>query len=475
MNLEAKIPATDFNEVSWVLRVLVHDFLGVELRCVPHGEASIELTSGGRLVRFGAGYFSRPELRHKDGIQPHRLLTLWDTRELGLPIHLRDPHVPVLFGVPGGAVAPHVIQLDWDLFGSAYFLLSRLEESSNTARDVHGRVMLAETAEGRLGLLNRPLVDEYVEILRSCIEFLWPELRLKPRRFSIDISCDLDHVFCPSGAGFVAMARKIGADFSRHRNCQMLGSYLRNYRAARTGNHEHDPYFQAIYTMMEINEDCGNQICFNVKPMSLHPVLDGHNDLDYPPIRSLLRDIHRRGHEIGFHPGYLSYDNEPQFIAELERLKSVLSEEGIHQEIARGRQHYLRWAAPVTPRLWEKSGLKCDSTLGFAEQPGFRCGTSRRFRMYDIQARRSMDLYQQPLIAMETSVIEDQYAGYGRTREAYELMADLKEICRFYGGCFTLLWHNSTMRTRWDWNTYRELCSNASPQPAGSTTHEAGH
>lgn len=37
--------------------------------------------------------------------------------------------------------------------------------------------------------------------------------------------------------------------------------------------------------------------------------------------------------------------------------------------------HYLRWGHPTTLQAWNDAGMDYDSTLGYADSPGFRCGT----------------------------------------------------------------------------------------------------
>ena len=58
-------------------------------------------------------------------------------------------------------------------------------------------------------------------------------------------------------------------------------------------------------------------------------------------------------------------------------LRRVLAAEGIDQPQLGGRQHFLRWETPTTARLWDDQGLDDDSTLSFADRPGFCCCTSR--------------------------------------------------------------------------------------------------
>jgi len=62
---------------------------------------------------------------------------------------------------------------------------------------------------------------------------------------------------------------------------------------------------------------------------------------------------------------------------------------------------------------WEQAGFQYDSTLSYADRPGFRCGTCHPYPMFDPMAQRPLRLIQRPLIAMECSVIAPRYLGLG--------------------------------------------------------------
>lgn len=98
-----------------------------------------------------------------------------------------------------------------------------------------------------------------------------------------------------------------------------------------------------------------------------------------------------------------------------------------------------------------------DSTLGFADRAGFRCGTARAFRMFDLAKDRGLNLIQRPLIAMECSVIAPRYMNLGYGPEAFDVFSRLKQACRRVKGDFGLLWHNSHLTTEADRELYRAV------------------
>ena len=156
-----------------------------------------------------------------------------------------------------------------------------------------------------------------------------------------------------------------------------------------------------------------------------------------------MRRIHARGHEIGLHPSYGTFQQPELIKQEADRLKRICAEEGIEQNQWGGRMHYLRWEQPTTMRAWAGAGMSYDSTLGYADRPGFRCGTCHEYPAFDPVAQEQLSLRIRPLVVMECTVIADRYMGLGVGDAASNKFNLLKERCANVKGSYTLLWHNS--------------------------------
>ena len=171
---------------------------------------------------------------------------------------------------------------------------------------------------------------------------------------------------------------------------------------------------------------------------------DADYSLDEPVIRSMLRRIHVRGHEIGFHPSYNTYKDKEQFCREAWNLRRVLEEEGIQQDCLGGRQHYLRWETPTTARCWEAAGLDYDSTLSFADHAGFRCGVCYEYSLYDLYKRKMLNVRERPLIVMEATLANKKYMGLGYGQAFIAEALSLKNTTLLFNGAYTFLWHNTS-------------------------------
>jgi hypothetical protein len=228
------------------------------------------------------------------------------------------------------------------------------------------------------------------------------------------------------------------------------------YIANKLGLKLNDSYVNAINWMMGVNEVAGNSMAFYFITKNTSK-LDTMEDFDSYKMRVLLREISNRGHEIGIHPGYETFNNPENFKKTVDELRRLLKEEGIQQNSIGGRQHFLRWDAAQTPHLWEQNGLAYDSTLSYADRSGFRSGICYEYKMYDIVNRQPFKLKQLPLIVMESTVISQRYEGLGYSRAAFDRFIYFKNICHKYSGTFTLLWHNCHLENKKDKIFYKNL------------------
>jgi hypothetical protein len=446
-------------ERRWITSVLMESFLGLgyELRFESHAEprSYVCIEADGCKLEIADDFFARAEGNWlSEASLPEMPLALWDITGETIAPNLTDASLPVLFGAPGLMQYEQGARIGLDIFGAAFFMLSRYEEAVPGQRDEHDRFPAAASAACRGGFLHRPIVDEYVELLWSAIHRLWPQVKRRRRTFATVVSCDVDHPYHPGAASLHRMVRRSAGEFIRTPSLSTALGPLRNYVASRNGNWRHDPYYHAVDWMMDVNEKAGNRVAFYFIPEITDRAMDGVCLIGDRAVTWMLKRIAARGHEIGIHPGYRSYQEARQILSAKNSLQQALDKAGIRQQVAGGRQHYLRWSTR-TPAAWHAAGLRYDSTLSYAERAGFRCGTCHEYPMYDLAERKPLSLWQRPLICMESSVIV--YAGHGHTDKALDCMRQLKQAARKVNGSFTLLWHNSSLEAAAARDMYREI------------------
>ncbi|KAF0279732.1 MarR family transcriptional regulator [Spiribacter aquaticus] len=461
MTLTVQTPDTRALERDYILGVLLGEFLGLPWRRVPSERRDVRISLEG----------AHGELRLPDELlsvpaddwltvasMPLRPLVQWDTRDLADDITLVESVLPVIYGdrEPGVKRENESIALPVDIFGSAFFMLSRYEELVTPDRDEHDRFAAWASMAYQEGFLERPLVDEYVEILWEAMRSLWPGIERRWSKASTQVTCDVDSPFCFDGS-LKKTVRRVGGDLLKRRSPSNAARTVVGAWFARKGDYHLDPHRNGLQYIMDVNEQADRSVAFYFIAEKTDPRLDKPVSLDDPRMRHLLQEIHARGHEIGLHPGYNTFRHPDAMARSVKTLRRVMAEEGIDQEKIGGRQHFLRWETAITPRLWDENGLDYDSTLNYADRPGFRCGTSREYPLYDLKKGCALRVRERPLIVMECSVIAKRYMALGYGDEALAVMERCRDISHRFGGNFTLLWHNSHLDSAADHRFFRRL------------------
>ncbi len=339
-----------------------------------------------------------------------------------------------------------------DIIASSFFMLSRWEETVNTTRDLHGRFPATASVAYKHGFLDRPIVDEYVLILQAWIKEIFPDWKYETPKFSVKLSHDIDSV--QRYANFYRMSRVFAGDLLKRRNWKMaLNTAKDSIRAIKDPGQ--DPHIQGIDLLADLSEQYGFQSAFYFMSAQKSDK-DGGYDLSSPIVKSRIEDLQRRGHEIGFHSGYYTYDNYERFAQEKTRIEKILGNGKIG-----GRQHYLRFRAPDTWRIWEQNGMEYDSTLSYADHEGFRCGTCHPFHPWDLEKNRPMDILEIPLIVMDGTL--RQYRKL-TPQEGEERILTLAQRCKNVNGVFTLLWHNTSLFG--DWKEWGDMYQRVLPKLA---------
>lgn len=446
-------------ERRYVFSVLFEEFLGLSFECVetPGDTVKVQLanaTETGTLLWLDV-FFKR--YRDKGltlALLPNQPLPSWNIISDLPEAKVVNPFIPIIYGEPLESgnwfkQRDNMIRLGLDIAGSAFFMLTRFEEIVLPERDEHGRFPAKASLAYKEGFLERPIVDEYLEILWACIQRLWPGLKRKERSYQVHLSHDVDHPLSAANKPWVQVLRGIAGDLVKRKD---PGLAYRRFMAKHGKNPDMDP-FNTFDFIMDVSEQHGLKSAFYFKAGSTNSQFDDDYTLDLPWMQALLRRIHKRGHEIGLHTSYDAYKNPARMRAEFEALLRTAERLEIAQDRWGGRQHYLRWENPTTWEACEEAGLDYDATLGFADHIGFRAGTSHEFPVFNLRTKMPMRLRECPLIAMDTTLLSRQYMNL-KPEQVLEKIEKLSQVCRLYGGGFSLLWHNTSLIQSWQRKLY---------------------
>lgn len=317
-----------------------------------------------------------------------------------------------------------------DIIASTFFMLTRWEEAVNPRRDNHQRFSSKDSLAYKNDFLQKPVVNEYVEILWGLLEEIGVNQSRKKRKFQIVPTHDVDVPFLfsslPSSL-YTIIRHLIDPTFFRDGL-----NYSKFYLNRKDPNDTHDIFLDGA-------EQLGTQAYFFFMSGGKNKY-DPKDQLTSTRVKKLIQKVKDRGHCIGFHPSYESFDDEKLFNQEKERLQKNA---GV--EIKTGRQHYLRFEVPTTWNLWENARMEWDSSMCYADNIGFRCGVCYPFPVFDIFQRKRLNLYERPLILMEGTLGMHLKLSL---EEAQERVDELIQEVKRYQGEFVFLWHNSSLNLR---------------------------
>ncbi len=449
-------------ERSYVFHVIFNEFLGIPyaFQHVDGKEVTIQLSSAPHsgAIRWSDVLFKTiPQTWLTLSSIPATPLPTWAVARDLPEANVTHSFLPVIYGelLAGQRWFEQngqEIKMGLDIGGSIFFMLTRYEEIAVSIRDEHARFPAKASLAYREGFLDRPIVDEYVEILWACMQRLWPNLVRKQHRYQVCLSHDVDEPLGVIGKPWFEVLKNIGGDCIKRHSCELA---IQRFETRLRNKYDTDPY-NTFGVIMDLSMRYGLKSVFFFKAARSNPRFDANYSLEDPFVQKLMQTIHERGHEIGLHPSYESYNRYEVLRTEHEKLIHSAEKLGISQERWGSRQHYLRWENPLTWQILDEVGLDYDTTLGFADHVGFRCGTCHEFPAFNLRTKKALRLRERPLIAMDTTMLSKQYMALP-LECLLEKVANLSSTCRRFGGAFTLLWHNTSLAQLWQRTLYGRI------------------
>ena len=442
------IPRNNLPERHYIIEVLLDEFLGIDFEIQTDSNSSnyeIVVENGNRVI-IEDHFFSK----FKADQDYLNIGNLPEKIESARHPFLPEKDLPVIYGTTGINIREESsgqksIICGIDLFASSFFMLTRWEEYVSNKRDKLQRFSAEYSIAFKNSFLNRPVVNEYCELLWNLLNHAGCKAIRKERHFTPYITHDVD--FIRRWNGVSSLLRALSGDLLKRRNLKLFFHNLKDFLYTKL-KLKNDPYNTFDFLMTQ-SERRGYKSHFFF--ISAHePARQGiYYKLSDPVAIQLMKDIQTRGHSIGFHPDLNSFKDGERWKKELEQLKSFSP-----QEIVIGRQHYLQFEVPVTWQIWNDMGMVWDSTLSYDDKPGFRTGSCYTYSVYNFLTRKKLQLKEKPLIIMDKSLVM-HHRGLSIT-QLEDMAKEIIDRVRKYRGDFVLLWHNSCLNIP-EWENYKSI------------------
>lgn len=377
--------------------------------------------------------------------------------ELGINGTIDEDFLPVLFGEGFVEKSDSKISFHFDYIGTIFYFLSGFDELFIDRRDSHGRISAYDTVNFKRGLIERPLVDEYIFFLLQIIKNDVKDLNYQYCTGKVIYTCDVDYPFDDSVFRIKRFAINVIKDLFIRCNLILFVKRILNQFFFHFNVHIFDPY----YTFRKIVRICQKYKC----EMHFFFITDNYGDdlngvysLD-SKIAKLIRELIKNGSNIGVHGSYNSFNSFEKILGEKNNLKNFFLNQGIDHPVSSIRQHYLQVDYFQSLPLFVKAEYKYEFSGGYADYPGFRFGTSKSFFMWDNKQRCMSSLIQRPLILMEATLFAKRYLAFDYDTDVLKFVLKLKKNCLKYGGDFIFLWHNSHFNSKKDFLFFEKFLS----------------
>lgn len=364
----------------------------------------------------------------------------------------RGEMIPFLFSQGGDIYrfSGQKCSLNKDIIAGAFYFLSCWQEYAQrsgeaehegaaeptaTQTDIpEGRVKYAESLQQHWNFVEMPVVDIYAQILENAIKHSLPELAgrgifVGEQSFTLALSHDIDYWKFWSKAHLLDTLKY---------NLKSFNKRPVNATYKLLGHSFHKTLFYSHYRLLENilkrEEALGAKSTWFLMGKDDYPDERQNYSADPKTQTEILRLLGEK--DVGLH-------GSPQAAFDLNTLKQEKQKlENIGLKIKGYRTHYLYFDYQKSFALLEDAGFDYDSTLGYWENIGFRCGTSFPFYPYNLAEDRAFRILEIPLVVMDTSLLSPKAMALNTTTARSRLrkmMTDAKK----YNSHLTLLWHNT--------------------------------
>ena len=422
------------NRLRYIFDIVLSDLLGLEYELTHNKDAFVEHTgpkfSYCKKQLDNEMFFESANLLFQTNIENQPLaFSQYENIEGFYPVH------------------EEVSALPFDIFASAFFIVSRYKEYLPGKLDKYDRFRASQSMNYKLGYLEKPEVNYYSLELKQILSAKFPELSFVKIPFTYTATFDIDMAYAYKHKG---LKKNIGGIIR-----SFLFSDFKDVRqriAVLTGK-KPDPFdtFDFIFNT------CNN---YNI-PTKFFFLLGDESRFDkntkhtVPAFRALVKNIADKT-DTGIHLSFRSHVASSIMRKEIKRLEDISG-----KKVTSNRFHYLRFQIPFSYQRLIKLGITEDYSMGYAPHIGFRSGLCIPHYFFDVRKNEVTNLKVYPFAFMDAT-----FTHYYNCDPEYaiEKIRALMRHVKYTGGHFMGLWHNSSFTEQDEWKGWREIFETVAEQ-----------
>jgi len=334
----------------------------------------------------------------------------------------------------------NAIHCNIDIVSSSFYLLNLENERLCDGRDNLDRFQKSHAKMGN-AVYENPIVDQLLLLFDAFLKrahgsvnhthlySIWPQ----NCTFALALSHDVDRLRTWTYSKAKRVLKESGGnkEFDRLLKKSVEVFYSISLKNNWSGNF-------AYITQLEKRYRANSTFFFASKRRSLQ---DPKYKLGWKRIRSGFGKIIQNNSQIGLHGTFLSFKNG-DFLNE----EKTILEKSINTNIKGFRQHYLRFDIQGTFDAIAHARFKYDSTLGFSDDLGYRCGTSLPYFPFNPREKNAYSFLEIPLILMDTVLFLESKLNLSSVK-AWEFVEKHLKLAHESGFCLTINWHNNNINT----------------------------
>lgn len=424
--IEILIPESNSKEINYTLNVLFNKFLGVDFKTTITNTKDYQITFRQKTITINNDFFYRfnNELGYLKKENLPEKISLIKTK------FTSETDIPLIFGTEEFRTEEDSIYCGIDIIASTFLMLTRWEEYVCDNKDKHDRFPSEHSLLQRFNLHQRPIVNEYLEMLWNMLVSLGYDGKRKNREYKVKVTHDIDWYY--KYRNFNKYLRALGGDIVKRKNPLLLFKTTYEYFFSKLGIIK-DPY-NTFEKLMDTSTNHGFKSTFFFMASDVSKFDVAYNITDNK-VASTIKRIKEKGHNVALHGTYNSYNDQNTLKEEIENMQNI----GI--DISECRQHFLRFKSPDTWQMYEDAGIKTDNNLGFENDIGFRAGVCYSYPVFNILTQKQLNLITTPFIIMDSVLI------YNKNISKHEFIEKCKfvtEKVKKYNGTMQIIWHNNS-------------------------------